>query len=80
MSEKYYSRKVLEQYLKNTRFNKILDIIDEVDSKIEPNSVIDVKFCNKYHHRIINDEGKSWCTILDSYTIYQDLCGWRLRN
>ena len=28
---KYYSREILEQYLKDTRLNKILDIIDETE-------------------------------------------------
>lgn len=73
----YYNREVLEQYFKNTRFNKVLDIIDEIDSKIEPDLVIEVKFCNNCPHHIINDEGKGWCTVLNTYTIYQDLCGWR---
>lgn len=45
----YYSREILEQYLKDTRLNKILDIIDEtepylVEGKTVPAN-INVRFC-----------------------------------
>lgn len=49
----YYSREILEQYLKDTRFNEILDIIDEIDpysTKNKPS--INVTFCcdcNNYY-------------------------------
>lgn len=46
---KYYSREILEQYLKDTHLNKILDIIDETEpylkaGKTAPAS-INVRFC-----------------------------------
>ena len=45
---KYYSRKILEQYLKNTRFNKILDIMDE-----EPlDESINVRLCRNCEYFI----------------------------
>lgn len=46
---KYYSREILEQYLKDTRLNKILDIIDEIEPNITENKTvpasINVRFC-----------------------------------
>lgn len=80
MGVKYYSREILEQYLSNTRFNKILDIIDEVDSKIESNSVIVVKFCNECEHSY-EVEGQLWCdrSMVPTDT-YSELCGWRLEE
>jgi len=77
---KYYSREILEQYLGDTKFNKILDIIDEVDSKIEPDSVIVVKFCNECTHSYEVD-GQLWCDRVEMpMDAYTDLCGWRLKE
>lgn len=46
---KYYSREILEQYLKDTRLNKILDIIDDVEPEITEGKTapakINVRFC-----------------------------------
>ena len=45
----YYSREILEQYLKDTRFNKILDIIDETEPYLTEGKTvpanIKVRFC-----------------------------------
>lgn len=45
----YYSREILEQYLKDTRLNKILDIIDETEPYITEGKTvpanINVRFC-----------------------------------
>lgn len=71
---KYYSRKILEQYLKNTRFNKILDIMDE-ESLDES---INVRFCRdcpcfeaNYWQKdstIVN----GWCKRLSYYETLDD--------
>ena len=46
---KYYSREILEQYLKDTRLNKILDIIDETEPYLTEGKTvpanINVRFC-----------------------------------
>lgn len=45
----YYSREILEQYLKDTRLNKILDIIDETEPYLTEGKTvpanINVRFC-----------------------------------
>ena len=45
----YYSREILEQYLKDTRLNKILDIIDETEPYLTEGKTvpanIKVRFC-----------------------------------
>ena len=52
---KYYSREILEQYLKNTRLNRVLDIIDEIEQDINENktvpATIELYFCNNCKHR-----------------------------
>ena len=46
----YYSREILEQYLKDTRLNKVLDIIDETEPYITEGKTapvnINVRFCH----------------------------------
>ena len=46
---KYYSIEILEQYLKDTRLNKILDIIDDVEPEITEGKTapakINVRLC-----------------------------------
>lgn len=71
---KYYSRKILEQYLKNTRLNKILDIMDE-----EPlDESINVRFCRDCPMFEANywQENPSivtgWCRRMSDYRTFDD--------
>lgn len=74
---KYYSREILEQYLKNTRFNKILDIIDDVEPEITEGKTapakINVRFCRNCPYFEANYWLKDsiivngWCKRLSYY-------------
>lgn len=71
---KYYSRKILEQYLKNTRLSKILDIMDE-----EPlDESINVRFCRDCPMFEANywQESPSivtgWCRRMSDYRTFDD--------
>lgn len=52
---KYYSREILEQYLKDTRLNKILNIIDETEPYLTEDKTvpanINVCFCRECINR-----------------------------
>lgn len=73
----YYSREILEQYLKDTRLNKILDIIDETEPYLTEGKTvpanINVRFCRDCPCFQINYWQKDpsvvsgWCKRLSYY-------------
>lgn len=79
---KYYSREILEQYLKDTRLNKILDIIDTVEPEITEDKTvpteINVRFCRDCPMFEIGywQENPSiatgWCRRLSDYRTFDD--------
>lgn len=70
----YYSREILEQYLKDTRLNKILDIIDETEPYLTEGKTvpanIKVRFCRDCPY-FISDY------IPDEVGRYSGWCEWR---
>ena len=79
---KYYSREILEQYLKNTRLNKILDIIDNIEPEITEDKTvpaqINVRCCRncpyfEQEHPIINTDGDfGYCSYKTDFTVLDD--------
>ena len=79
---KYYSREILEQYLKNTRFNKILDIIDDVEAEIAEGKSVPAKInvrccCNcdyfiRKHPTIETDGDFGYCEYHTDFIVLDD--------
>ena len=87
----YYSREILEQYLKDTRFNKILDIIDETEPYLTTGKTvpanINIRFCRNCEyfipdHPIINPDGDSgYCEYrTDFYVLDDEPIDWYYTN
>lgn len=78
----YYSREILEQYLKDTRLNKILDIIDETEPYLTEGKTvpanIHARFCRDCPCFQINYWQKDpsvvsgWCKRLSYYETMED--------
>ena len=79
---KYYSREILEQYLKKTRLNKILDIIDDVEQEITEGktapATINVRLCRNCEyfiqdHPTINTDGDfGYCEYRTDFCVLDD--------
>jgi hypothetical protein len=79
---KYYSREILEQYLKDTRFNKVLDIIDETEPYLTTGKTvpaqINVRLCRdcpyfeQEHPRINTDGDLGYCTYKTDFVVFDD--------
>ena len=79
---KYYSREILEQYLKDTRLNKILDIIDDIGPEITENKTVPAKInvrccCNceyfEQDHPTIDTDGDfGYCAYKTDFAVLDD--------
>jgi len=79
---KYYSREILEQYLKDTRLNKILDIIDDIEPEITENKTvpaqINIRFCRdcpffSQDHPTIDTNGDfGYCAYKTDFAVLDD--------
>jgi len=79
---KYYSREILEQYLKDTRLNKILDIIDDIESEITENKTVpaqinvrcccDCPYFEQDHPTIDTDGDFGYCTYKTDFAVLDD--------
>ena len=79
---KYYSREILEQYLKDTRLNKILDIIDDIEPEITEGKTapakINVRLCRDCEyfipdHPTINTDGDfGYCAYRTDFCVLDD--------
>ena len=71
---KYYSRKILEQYLKNTRFNKILDIMDEepLDESINVRRCRDCEYFIRDHPTIETNGDFGYCEYRTNFFVLDD--------
>ena len=79
---KYYSREILEQYLKDTRFNKVLDIIDETEPYLTTNKTvpaqINVRVCrncpffSQDHPSMDTDGDLGYCAYKTDFAVLDD--------
>lgn len=79
---KYYSREILEQYLKDTRFNKVLDIIDETEPYLTTGKTvparINVRCCRncpyfEQEHPTIDTDGDfGYCSYKTDFAVMDD--------
>ena len=79
---KYYSREILEQYLKDTRLNKILDIIDDIEPEITENKTVpaqinvrcccDCPYFEQDHPTIDTDGDFGYCTYKTDFAVLDD--------
>lgn len=71
---KYYSRKILEQYLKNTRFNKILDIMNEepLDESINVRRCRDCEYFIRDHPTIDTDGDFGYCEYRTDFNTLEE--------
>ena len=79
---KYYSREILEQYLKDTRLNKILDIIDDVEQEITEGKTVPAKinarlcrnceYFNQDHPTINTDGDFGYCEYRTDFIVMDD--------
>ena len=71
---KYYSREILEQYLKDTRLNKILDIMDEepLDESINVRLCRDCEYFIRDHPSIDTDGDFGYCKYRTDFCVLDD--------
>ena len=71
---KYYSREILEQYLKDTRLNKILDIMDEepLDESINVRLCRDCEYFIRDHPSIDTDGDFGYCEYRTDFCVLDD--------
>lgn len=79
---KYYSREILEQYLKDIRLNKILDIIDDIEPEITENKAVPAQInvrccCNceyfEQDHPTIDTDGDfGYCSYKTDFAVMDD--------
>lgn len=79
---KYYSREILEQYLKDTRLNKILDIIDDIEPEITENKTVpaqinvrcccDCPYFEQDHPTIDTDGDFGYCIYKTDFAVLDD--------
>lgn len=76
---KYYSREILEQYLKDTPLNKILDIIDETEPYLTTGKTvpaqINVRLCREceyFERKEETNRNFDYCSYRTDFAVLDD--------